>query len=126
LLCNHAFVGRAVESTEEEGLFARLLYHAASLTKALKHRFKLCGRETTGQNVATLAMLRQHTVACGATQSECPTVVSMIEHTHGHEVKRGLAIAFLLLDFLFRHNSLFKLFIADRLRRFLEPLSRLK
>ena len=50
------FVGRAVESTEKECLFAHLLHHAASLTKALKHRVELVGRETTGQNVATLAM----------------------------------------------------------------------
>jgi hypothetical protein len=46
---------------------------------------------------------------------ESPTAVGMVEHAHGHEVKRGLTIAFLLLqDFLFRHNNLFKLFFADR------------
>ena len=103
------------------------LHLATNLADALKHCVELVGRENAGQDIAMLAMLTQHTVACGATQSECPTVVGMIEHAHGHEVKRGLTIAFLLLqDFLFRHNSLFKLFIADRLRRFPELLSRLK
>lgn len=75
------FVERAVESTEEEGLFARLLYLTASLTKALKHRFELCGRETAGQDVTMLTMLAKHTIASSASQGEGPAATFFVSLT---------------------------------------------
>ena len=75
------FVGRAVKSTEEEGLFARLLYHAASLTKALKHRVELVGSETAGQDVATFTVLAKHSVACGTSQGESPAATFFVSLT---------------------------------------------
>ena len=101
---NQAAVGRAVESTEKESLFARLLHLAASLADALKQRVELTGREAADEDVATLAVLAQHSVASGTTQGERPVAVGMIEHAHGYEVKHRLLVTFLLLqDFLFRH-----------------------
>ena len=113
---NHRFVSRAVESTEEEGLFARLLHLAIILTDALKHHVELVGREAADEDIAALALLAQHTIAGGSAQGEGPAAVGMVEHAHGYKVKRLLTITFLLLqDFLFRHDILFKIIIADRL-----------
>lgn len=75
------FVERAVESTEEEGLFARLLYLAASLTDALKHCVVLIGGEATNQDVAMLAVLAHHAVTCGAGQVEGPAATFFVSLT---------------------------------------------
>ena len=75
------FVERAVESTEEEGLFARLLYLAASLTDALKHCVVLIGGEATSQDVAMLAVLAKHTIASSASQGEGPAATFFVSLT---------------------------------------------
>jgi len=69
---NHRFVSRAVESTEKEGLFARLLHLATILTDALEHHVKLVGREAADEDIAALALLAQHTIACGTSQGVLP------------------------------------------------------
>ena len=75
------FVERAVESTEEEGLFTRLLNLAASLTDALKHCAELIGGEATSQDVVMLAVLAHHAVTCGAGQGEGPAATFFVSLT---------------------------------------------